>query len=109
MGRIDELSGGGLPVCNASNPLMPDALPTTAAGRHTAAPCLRPRPCIDRYDALHAGELPRPQGIYTDITPLLDVILAAGLATTGKAGFQPLGAGVAGPRRPLLSPDEKCR
>jgi 4-hydroxy-tetrahydrodipicolinate synthase len=47
MQRIDELSGGRLPFYNGSNPLVLNALQAGATGWCTAAPCLRPQPCID--------------------------------------------------------------
>ena len=54
MQRIAELSGGRLPFYNGSNPLVLDALRAGAAGWCTAAPCLRPQPCIDLYEAVRA-------------------------------------------------------
>jgi 4-hydroxy-tetrahydrodipicolinate synthase len=109
MQRIDKLSGGRLPFYNGSNPLVLDALRAGAAGWCTAAPCLRPQPCIDLYDALRAGELQRAQTIYTELKPLLEFIVAGGLATTVKAGLKLLGAGVGDPRRPLLPLDDEGR
>jgi 4-hydroxy-tetrahydrodipicolinate synthase len=109
MQRIDQLSGGRLPVYNGSNPLVLDALRAGAAGWCTAAPCLRPQPCIDLYDAVRAGELPTAQAIYDELTPLLEFIVAGGLATTVKAGLELLGAGVGDPRRPLLPLDDEGR
>jgi 4-hydroxy-tetrahydrodipicolinate synthase len=109
MQRIAELSGGRLPFYNGSNPLVLDALRAGAAGWCTAAPNLRPQPCIDLYDAVRAGELERAQTIYTELKPLLEFIVAGGLATTVKAGLDLLGAGVGDPRRPLLPLDDKGR
>jgi 4-hydroxy-tetrahydrodipicolinate synthase len=109
MQRIDELSGGRLPFYNGSNPLVLDALRAGAAGWCTAAPCLRAQPCIDLYDAVLAGELSRAQAIYDDLKPLLEFIVAGGLATTVKAGLELLGAGVGDPRRPLLPLDDEGR
>ena len=109
MQRIDQLSGGRLPFYNGSNPLVLDALQAGAAGWCTAAPCLRPQPCIDLYDAVHAGEIPRAQAIYADLKPLLEFIVAGGLATTVKGGLELLGAGVGDPRRPLLPLDDEGR
>jgi 4-hydroxy-tetrahydrodipicolinate synthase len=109
MQRIDELSGGRLPFYNGSNPLVLNALQAGATGWCTAAPCLRPQPCIDLYDAVRAGELPRAQAIYAEIRPLLEFIVAGGLATTVKAGLELLGVGVGDPRRPLLPLDDEGR
>jgi 4-hydroxy-tetrahydrodipicolinate synthase len=109
MQRIDQLSDGRLPFYNGSNPLVLDALQAGAAGWCTAAPCLRPQPCIDLYDAVRAGEIPRAQAIYADLKPLLEFIVAGGLATTVKAGLELLGVGVEDPRRPLLPLDDEGR
>ena len=109
MQRIDQLSGGRLPFYNGSNPLVLDALQAGAAGWCTAAPCLRPQPCIDLYDAVRAGELPRAQAIYAELKPLLEFIVAGGLPTTVKAGLELLGVGVGDPRRPLLPLDDEGR
>jgi 4-hydroxy-tetrahydrodipicolinate synthase len=51
----------------------------------------------------------RAQTIYTELQPLLDYIVAGGLATTGKADLEFLGAGVGDPRRPLLPLDDEGR
>ena len=109
MRRIDQLSGGRLPFYNGSNPLVLDALRAGAAGWCTATPCVRPRPFIDLYDALRAGELPRALAIYDELKPLLEFIVAGGLATTVKAGLELLGVGVGDPRRPLLPLDDEGR
>ncbi len=109
MPRIDQLSGGRLPFYNGSNPAVLDALHAGAAGWCTAAACLRPQPCIDLYDAVHAGELPRAQAIYDELKPLLEFIVAGGLATTVKAGLELLGVGAGDPRRPLLPLDDTGR
>ena len=109
MRRIDKLSGGRLPLYNGSNPLVLDALRAGAAGWCTAAPCLRPQPCIDLYDAVRAGELQRAQTIYTELKPLLEFIMAGGLAATVQAGLELLGVSVGDPRRPLLPLDDDGR
>ncbi|MBO0880176.1 MAG: dihydrodipicolinate synthase family protein, partial [Mycobacterium sp.] len=109
MQRIAELSDGRLPFYNGSNPLVLDALLAGAAGWCTAAPNLRPQPCIDLYDAVRGGELKRAQTIYAELKPLLEFIVAGGLATTVKAGLELLGAGVGDPRRPLLPLDDDGR
>ena len=102
-------SAAALPFYNGSNPLVLDALRAGAVGRCTAAPCLRSQPCIDLYDAVRAGELPRAQTIYTELKPLLEFIVAGGLATTVKAGLELIGAAVGDPRRPLLPLDDEGR
>lgn len=109
MRRIAELSGGRLPFYNGSNPLVLDALKAGASGWCTAAPNLRPQPCIDLYDAVRAREFDKAQKIYDDLKPLLEFIVAGGLATTVKAGLEILGFPVGDPRPPLLPLDDEGR
>ncbi|WP_141681956.1 dihydrodipicolinate synthase family protein, partial [Mycobacterium malmoense] len=109
MHRIDELSGGRLPFYNGSNPLVLDALKAGASGWCTAAPNLRPQPCIELYDAVRAGDLDKAQARYDDLEPLLRFIVAGGLATTVKAGLELLDFPVGDPRAPLLPLDEEGR
>lgn len=109
MRRIAELSGGRLPFYNGSNPLVLDALKAGASGWCTAAPCLRPQPCIDLYEAVRAGDLDKAQALYDELKPLLTFIVAGGLATTVKAGLDLLGLPVGDPRPPLLPLDERGR
>lgn len=109
MQRIAELSGGRLPFYNGSNPLVLDALRAGAAGWCTAAPNLRPQPCIDLYEAVRAGDLTKAQAIYADLKPLLEFIVAGGLPTTVKAGLDLLGFPAGDPRAPLLPLDERGR
>lgn len=109
MQRITELSGGRLPFYNGSNPLVLDALKAGASGWCTAAPCLRPQPCIDLYEAVRAGDLDKAETLYDDLKPLLQFIVAGGLATTVKAGLDLLDFPVGDPRAPLLPLDEEGR
>lgn len=109
MTRIAELSEGRLPFYNGSNPLVLDALRVGAAGWCTAAPNLRPQPCIALYDAVRCGDLREAQAIYDELNPLLEFIVAGGLPTTVKAGLDLLGIGVGDPRRPLLALDDDGR
>jgi 4-hydroxy-tetrahydrodipicolinate synthase len=109
MQRIAELSGGRLPFYNGSNPLVLDALKAGASGWCTAAPNLRPQPCIDLYGAVRAGDLDKAQVIYDDLKPLLQFIVAGGLATTVKAGLELLDFPVGDPRAPLLPLDAAGR
>ena len=66
-------------------------------------------PCIDLYDAVRAGDLEKAQSIYDDLKPLLEFIVAGGLATTVKAGLDLLGLPAGDPRAPLLALDERGR
>jgi 4-hydroxy-tetrahydrodipicolinate synthase len=109
MQRIAELSEGRLPFYNGSNPLVLDALRVGAAGWCTAAPNLRAQPCIDLYDAVRAGDLQKAQAIYDELKPLLEFIVAGGLATTVKAGLDLLGVPAGDPRPPLLPLDDDGR
>jgi 4-hydroxy-tetrahydrodipicolinate synthase len=70
---------------------------------------LRPQPCIDLYDAVRTGDFDKAQKIYDDLKPLLEFIVAGGLATTVKAGLDLLSVGVGDPRRPLLPLDDEGR
>lgn len=107
--RIATLSDGRLPFFNGSNPLVLDALRAGATGWCTAAPNLRPQPCLDLYAAVTAGEVDKGQACYDDLKPLLEFIVAGGLPTTVKAGLEMLGVPAGEPRRPLLPLDEAGR
>ncbi|OBI08918.1 dihydrodipicolinate synthase family protein [Mycolicibacter heraklionensis] len=107
--RMAELTGGRLPFFNGSNPLVLDALRAGAAGWCTAAPNLRPQPCLDLYTAVTGGEQDKAQAIYDELKPLLEFIVAGGLPTTVKAGLEMLGVPAGAPRRPLLPLDEAGR
>jgi 4-hydroxy-tetrahydrodipicolinate synthase len=109
MQRITALSGGQLPFYNGSNPLVLEALKAGASGWCTAAPNLRPQPCIGLYEAVRAGDLEKAQLLYDDLKPLLEYIVAGGLATTVKAGLDLIGFPIGDPRRPLLPLDERGR
>jgi 4-hydroxy-tetrahydrodipicolinate synthase len=109
MTRIKELSGDALPFYNGSNPLVLDALLEGASGWCTAAPNLRPQPCVDLYTAVRNGDTARARRIYDDLAPLLRFIVAGGLPTTVKAGLDILGIDVGYPRPPLLPLDEDGR
>ena len=52
------------------------------------------------------GDLARAQTLYDDLKPLLEFIVAGGLATTVKAGLELLGVRAGVPRRPLLRLDD---
>jgi 4-hydroxy-tetrahydrodipicolinate synthase len=109
MRRLATLSDGRLPFYNGKNPLVLDALRAGAAGWCTAAPNLRAQPCLDLYHAVRAGDLDTAQARYDDLQPLLEFIVAGGLATTVKAGLELLGINAGNPRRPLLPLDEQGR
>jgi 4-hydroxy-tetrahydrodipicolinate synthase len=107
--RIAELSDGRLPFYNGSNPMALEAFNAGAKGWCTAAPNLRPQPCVDLYDAVRAGDRARAEAIYADLAPLLRFIVAGGLPTTVKGGLELLGQGVGVPRPPLLPLDDAGR
>jgi 4-hydroxy-tetrahydrodipicolinate synthase len=100
--RIKQLTGDALPFYNGSNPLILDALTAGASGWCTAAPNLRPQPCLDLYAATQAGDYAAAKAIYEELSPLLRFIVAGGLPTTVKAGLDILGTKVGDPRPPLL-------
>ncbi|MHC9293254.1 dihydrodipicolinate synthase family protein [Mycobacterium sp. LTG2003] len=109
MQRIAELSDGQLPFYNGNNPLALKAFNAGAKGWCTAAPNLRPQPCLDLYDAVRGGDGSRAEALYEELRPLLEFILAGGLPTTVKAGLELLGQGVGDPRLPLLPLDDARR
>jgi 4-hydroxy-tetrahydrodipicolinate synthase len=109
MRSIAALSQQRLPFYNGKNPLVLDALKEGASGWCTAAPNLRPQPCLDLYAAVRAGELETAEAIYDDLKPLLEFIVAGGLPVTVKAGLQLLGVQAGDPRRPLLPLDQQRR
>ena len=100
--NIAKLSDGRLPFYNGSNPLVLAALRVGAAGWCTAAANLRPQPCLDLYEAVTRGDLQAAEALYDELNPLLEFIVAGGLATTVKAGLEILGVRAGPPRRPLL-------
>lgn len=107
--RIKELSDGLLPFYNGNNPLALKSLEAGAKGWCTAAPNLRPQPCLDLYNAVRAGDHARAEAVYEDLRPLLEFIVAGGLPTTVKGGLELLGKGVGAPRPPLLPLDDSGR
>lgn len=109
MQRIADLSGNQLPFYNGSNPMVLKAFNTGARGWCTAAPNLRPQPCLDLYAAVRAGDRSRAEAVYADLRPLLEFIVAGGLPTTVKGGLEVLGQGVGVPRPPLLPLDDSGR
>ena len=87
MQHIDKISGRRLPFCNGSNSPVLDALRAGAAGRCTAAPCLRPQPCIFLYDCSARWRITKSANHLHRAQALLEFIVAGGLATTVKAGW----------------------
>ena len=55
-------------------------------------------PALTRMTQTRADELPSPQDIYNELTPVLGIIVAGELATTVKVGQELRGAGVGDPR-----------
>jgi len=106
---LTELSSGELPVYNGSNPLVLDALRASASGWCTAAPCLRPAPVIELYEAFAAGNTDRAEELYDELLPLLRFIVAKGLPPAVKSGLEILGEPAGVPRLPLLPLDAADR
>ena len=65
--------------------------------------------CTMRCARANCHELPRAQTLYIELKPLLEFIVAGGLAITVKAGLGLLGVGAEDPRRPLLPLDDDGR
>jgi 4-hydroxy-tetrahydrodipicolinate synthase len=95
MQRIDQLGGGREPFCRG-NILWCWTHCRQLAPLGTAAPCLRPRLCIDLHDATCADELPSAQNVYNELKPVVGFIVAGELATTVKVGQELRGARVGG-------------
>ena len=60
MQRIDRLRRWRGAVLQGQYPLVLDALRADGAAWCTAAPCLRPRPCIDPYDTNACRRITKP-------------------------------------------------
>jgi 4-hydroxy-tetrahydrodipicolinate synthase len=99
---LKELSSGQLPFYNGSNPLVFEAFSAGASGWCTAAPCLRPAPCIALYDAVIAGDMAKAKEIYEELLPLLSFIVSRGLPPAVKSGLELIGEPAGVPRLPLL-------
>ena len=107
--RLNELTERRLPIFNGSNPLILEALRVGATGWCTAAPCLRPRLCLELFSAAAEGRFDRAGEIYESLRPLLQFIVAGGLPVTVKSGLDILGASAGDPRAPLLRLKEADR
>lgn len=102
MHRLNELTDRQLPFFNGSNPLVLQALRAGASGWCTAAPCLRPKLCLQLLEAVTNSDHERARELYDTLRPLLEFIVAGGLPVTVKAGLDVLGFNVGDPRTPLL-------
>ncbi|MFI9202302.1 dihydrodipicolinate synthase family protein [Streptomyces sp. NPDC053048] len=111
MRRIHELSEGGLPFYNGSNPLALEAFAAGAAGWCTAAPCLAPDAVMAFHQAVHAGDDATARTLFERLAPLLRFVVEGGLPRTVKAGLALRGLDAGEPRRPLLplGPEEAGR
>ena len=58
---------------------------------------------------MRAQDFEKAQVVYDDLKPLLEFIVAGGLATTVKAGLDLLGVPIGDPRAPLLPLYEQGR
>lgn len=101
MHRLAQLTDGGIPFYNGSNPLALAALAAGAAGWCTAAPNLNAELPLALYAAMQANDLPRARELFYRQLPLLQFIVRGGLPTTVKAGLKLLDFDAGAPRSPL--------
>ncbi|MGF6757456.1 dihydrodipicolinate synthase family protein [Paraburkholderia sp. GAS42] len=103
MHKLYQLSDGGIPFYNGSNPLALEAFVAGAAGWCTAAPNLIANLTLQLYQAVIEGKLDRAREVFYQQLPILEFILKGGLPTTIKAGLQLAGFDVGVPRAPLAA------
>ncbi len=101
MHRLQQLSDGGIPLFNGSNPLALETFAAGAAGWCTAAPNLIPEWPARLYEACTRGDLVQAREVFYRQLPLLQFILKGGLPTTVKAGLNLVGFMAGIPRAPL--------
>lgn len=102
MHTLRQLSDGGIPFFNGSNPLALEAFAAGAIGWCTAAPNLIPDWPLALYDTCAKGDLDRARDVFYAQLPILRFILQGGLPTTIKAGLGLRGFEAGVPRAPLL-------
>jgi 4-hydroxy-tetrahydrodipicolinate synthase len=101
MRSLQRLSNGNVSFFNGCNYLALGALKAGAQGWCTAAPCLiadLPKRVVEEFNK---GNLDEAQRLFEQQLPLLEFIVAGGLASTVKAGLEINGLSVGHARRPL--------
>ncbi|KDM91632.1 dihydrodipicolinate synthase family protein [Photobacterium galatheae] len=101
MHRLHELSGGGLPFYNGSNPLALEALCAGASGWCTAAPNLLGGLPKTLYQLITSEQLSAARAIFYQQLPLLRQMVIAGIPKVVKAGLAIQGIHAGSPRKPL--------
>ena len=101
MRSLQRLSNGTVPFFNGCNYLALDALNSGATGWCTAAPCLLGDLPSKLFSAVKKGDVEQAKTLFKQQLPILDFIVAGGLATTVKAGLEIKGLPVGNARRPL--------
>ncbi len=101
MRSLQRLSRGTVPFFNGCNYLALDALNSGATGWCTAAPCLLGNLPSKLFKAVKQGDIEHAKTLFKLQLPLLEFIVAGGLAPTVKAGLEMKGLLVGNARRPL--------
>ncbi|MDC9725759.1 MAG: dihydrodipicolinate synthase family protein [Gammaproteobacteria bacterium] len=109
MRKLQRLSKGSVPFFNGCNYLALDAFNAGAVGWCTAAPCLLGSLPKRLLDEVNNGKAEIAKLLFEQQLPLLEFIVAGGLASTVKAGLEIKGLSVGLARRPLkpLTSDRK--
>jgi 4-hydroxy-tetrahydrodipicolinate synthase len=101
MRKLSRLSNDTVPFFNGCNYIALDALNAGATGWCTAAPCLMGDLPKQLLEAVNNGETEKAKVLFEQQLPLLEFIVAGGLASTVKAGLEINGLSVGHARRPL--------
>ncbi len=101
MRSLYRLSKGSVRFFNGCNYLALEALNAGAKGWSTAAPCLIDDLPKQVIDAFNRGDVDKAKILFERQLPLLEFIVAGGLASTVKAGLEINGLSVGYARRPL--------
>ncbi|NOQ93986.1 MAG: dihydrodipicolinate synthase family protein [Methylophaga sp.] len=101
MRTLHRLSKGTVPFFNGCNYLALDALNAGAIGWCTAAPCLIGDLPKRLLEEVKSGKAETAKALFEKQLPLLEFIVAGGLASTVKAGLEIQGLSVGTARRPL--------
>ena len=101
MRTLHRLSSGTVPFFNGCNYIALDAFKAGAVGWCTVAPCLIGDLPQQVFDAYKKGNIEQAKTLFNQQLPLLEFIVAGGLAATVKAGLTIKGLAVGEARRPL--------